>query len=402
MRKKIFLFTVLLFLVAQCVSQAQIDPDTAMHASIDRFSMDAGHLFVRDSTNGLPGPNVPINMDMEPFRSMGLGPNGEFSTYYNFDVQPTVPAPIFVLFREGESMPVPGQLNIVGVIPGDAGYNDFWQVNKVTVPSNYVANTIVSAQQIISGGYTIETTNTIVNCPLVPDGSSAMLRYNSTEDTTLSRGWYDSTVVYYFNFAEAPIMANMNGMVPVSDIYVCFNINPGQPGGGPPSGFKTDSSGRTHNVPATLPGDTDYSPLWVVNIYDNADFDMVHDLASAMNATILVPGAALVNCPIVSVSNATAVSENNDIRPSDYALTQNYPNPFNPTTNINFKIPQSGFVSLKVYNILGDEVATLVNGVKPAGNYTVNFNAASLASGVYFYRLQAGNFTQNRKMILLK
>jgi hypothetical protein len=402
MRKKVFLFVALLFLVAQFVSQAQIDPDTAMHASIDRFSMEAGHLFVRDSINGLPGPNEPINMDMEPFRSMGLGPNGEYSTYYNFDVQPTVPAPIFVLFYEDDSSKVPDQLNIVGVIPGDMGYNDFWQVNKVFVPSNYVANTVVSYQQIADSGYSIQEAPVIVNCPLVPDGSSAMLRYNANEDTTLSRGWYDSTVVFYFNFAEAPIMVTGDGMVPVSDIYVCFNINPGEPGGGPPSGFKTDSTGRTHNVPATLPGDADYSPLWSVNIYDNADFDMVHDLASAMNANILVVGAALVNCPIVEVSNATAVSENNNTRASDFNLTQNYPNPFNPTTNIDFRIPQSGYVSLKVYDALGEEVATLVNGVRPAGNYTVNFNAASLASGVYFYRLKAGNFTQNRKMILLK
>ncbi len=83
-------------------------------------------------------------------------------------------------------------------------------------------------------------------------------------------------------------------------------------------------------------------------------------------------------------------------------MEQNYPNPFNPTTNISYRIPESGFVSLKVYDALGREVAALVNEVKPAGNYLVNFNAAGLASGVYFYRLKAGNFTQNHKMILLK
>jgi hypothetical protein len=402
MKKSIFLILTFIILVIQSALLAQVDPDTAMKASIDRFSADAGHLFVRDSANGLPGPNVPVNFDMEPFISMGFGPNGEYSTYYNFDVQPTVPAPIFVLFRDGEPAPVEGQLNIVGVIPGDAGYNDFWEVNKVTVPSNYVANTIVSTEQILSGGYTIEETNTIVNCPIVPDNSSAMLRYNASEDTSLSRGWYDSTVVYYFNFAEAPIMADGNGMVPLSPIYVTFNINPGEPGGGPPSGFKTDSTGRTHNVPSTLPGDATYSPLWFVNIYDNEDFDMVHDLSSAENATILVTGAANVNCPIVSVSNPTAIEDNQNVQPEVYSLAQNYPNPFNPTTNISYKIPESGFVSLKVYDALGREVATLVNEVKPAGNYLVNFNAAGLASGIYFYRLKTGNFTQNHKMILLK
>ncbi len=402
MNKQFFLFAALIFTFLQSASSAQVDPDTAMKASIDRFSMEAGHLFVRDSTNNLPGPNEPINMDMEPFRSMGLGPSGEYSTYYNFDVQKTTPAPIFVLFRDGEPSPVPNQLNIVDDIPGDSDYNDFWRVNKVTVPQTYEANTIVSYQQIIDGGYPVQETDNLVNCPIVPDGSTAMLRYNSGEDTALTRGWYDSTIVYYFNFSEAPLMVDGSGMVPLSPIFVSFNINPGEPGGGPPSGFKTDSTGRTHNVPSTLPGDAAYSPLWEVNIYDNADFDMVHDLSSALMANLLVSGAANVNCPIVSVMNPTAVEEEQNSHPAAYSLEQNYPNPFNPATNIAYSIPQKGFVSLRVYDALGREVTTLVNEVKPAGNYLVNFNAERLSSGIYFYRLQTGGFTQSHKMILLK
>ncbi len=409
MRKINFLLIAIFLLIVQSNSFGQIDPDTAMHASIDRFSMDAGHLFVRDTSNNLPGPNEPINFDMEPFRSMGLGPDGEYSTYYNFDVQPTEPAPIYVLFREGEMMPVDGQLNIVGVIPGDMGYNDFWQVNKVTVPSNYVANTVVSVDQVMNGGYTIEETNIIVNCPIVPDSSTATLRFNPGEDNGLSRGWYDSTVVYYFNFAEAPIMSDGSGMVPLSSIYVSFNINPGEPGGGPPSGFMTDSTGRTHNVPETLPGDTLYSPLWFVIIYDNADFDMVHDLASAQMANILVNGAANVNCPIVSVSNPNPVEDDNNPQPLSYKLNQNYPNPFNPSTKISYNLPVAGQVSVKVFDVLGKEVADLVNEVEPAGNHEVNFNASGLASGIYFYQLNvkassgsAKNFVDTRKMILLK
>ena len=288
------------------------------------------------------------------------------------------------------------------IFPGDSDYCDFWRVNKVTVPQTYVANTVVSYQQIVDSGYTIQETDNLVNCPIVPDGSSAMLRYNSGEDTALSRGWYDSTVVYYFNFSEAPLMVDGNEMVPISPIFVSFNINPGEPGGGPPSGFMTDSTGRTHNVPSTLPGDAAYSPLWEVNIYDNADFGMVHDLASALMANILVSGAANVNCPIVEVSNPTAVEDNQTSVPGNYGLKQNYPNPFNPTTNISYSIPKTGFVSLKVYDALGREMATLVSEVKPAGNHLVNFNAANLASGIYFYRLEAGGFSQNHKMILLK
>jgi hypothetical protein len=88
--------------------------------------------------------------------------------------------------------------------------------------------------------------------------------------------------------------------------------------------------------------------------------------------------------------------------PGEYALYQNFPNPFNPTTNISFTLPVSENVQLNVYNVLGQRVATLVNGTMPAGSHTVNFNAANLASGVYIYSIRAGNFVQNRTMMLVK
>ena len=83
-----------------------------------------------------------------------------------------------------------------------------------------------------------------------------------------------------------------------------FNVNPGQPNGGPDSGFRTEhSSPQTHNVPATLPGDTGYSPLWLVAVNDNADWPSVHDLDTARKAKLLAAGAATVNCPIVFVGS---------------------------------------------------------------------------------------------------
>ncbi|HTX19877.1 MAG TPA: T9SS type A sorting domain-containing protein [Bacteroidota bacterium] len=85
-----------------------------------------------------------------------------------------------------------------------------------------------------------------------------------------------------------------------------------------------------------------------------------------------------------------------------FNLSQNYPNPFNPTTDIQFTLPQQSTVELKVYNMLGQEVATLIHGTLSAGMHTVNFDAHSLASGVYIYRLSAGNFTSVKKMMLLK
>lgn len=98
---------------------------------------------------------------------------------------------------------------------------------------------------------------------------------------------------------------------------------------------------------------------------------------------------------------ATSVGEYERV-PGQYSLSQNYPNPFNPTTSIRFSIGKSQFVQLRVYNILGFEVATLVNEEKPAGNYEIVFNASEFSSGTYFYKLEAGSFSQIKKMILIK
>ena len=88
--------------------------------------------------------------------------------------------------------------------------------------------------------------------------------------------------------------------------------------------------------------------------------------------------------------------------PVTYTLYQNYPNPFNPTTTISFSVPKTSLVTIKVYDILGRELKTLVNEEKAAGNYNVKFNGANLSSGVYFYRMQAGDFVQTRKLMLMK
>lgn len=98
----------------------------------------------------------------------------------------------------------------------------------------------------------------------------------------------------------------------------------------------------------------------------------------------------------------TGVNETSGSIPENYSLEQNYPNPFNPNTIIEYSIPENSFVSLKIYNVLGKEVSTLMNEEKNAGTYEVNFNASALSSGVYFYKLEAGNFVQTRKMILMK
>jgi len=92
----------------------------------------------------------------------------------------------------------------------------------------------------------------------------------------------------------------------------------------------------------------------------------------------------------------------NENLPTSYSLEQNYPNPFNPTTTIEYSLPRNGFVTLKVFNVLGKEVATLVNGQVEAGKHKVDFDASTLNSGVYFYRIESGTFVETKKMILLR
>jgi len=126
--------------------------------------------------------------------------------------------------------------------------------------------------------------------------------------------------------------------------------------------------------------------FWILSINDNAggDTGVLHAWCIDLVYYTLVGG----------IQTATI--------PNYYSLKQNYPNPFNPSTKISYTIPKAGDVQLKVYDMLGREVATLVNETKQPGIYAVDFNASNLASGIYFYRIQSGDFTAVKKMVLVK
>ncbi|MBI5403805.1 MAG: T9SS type A sorting domain-containing protein [Ignavibacteriae bacterium] len=118
----------------------------------------------------------------------------------------------------------------------------------------------------------------------------------------------------------------------------------------------------------------------------------------------MTSGAAQANRPntcftMIPPSGTGTIGANT---PTQYSLNQNYPNPFNPVTRINFAIPKQGLVTLKVYDVLGREVKTLVNEVKTPGNYSVDFNGTELSSGVYFYKLESNQFSDIKRMILIK
>jgi hypothetical protein len=105
---------------------------------------------------------------------------------------------------------------------------------------------------------------------------------------------------------------------------------------------------------------------------------------------------------IVEKSLSAVEEKNSSGNILQFQLFQNYPNPFNPSTTISYTIPKAGFVSLKVYDVLGKEVSTLVNKEISVGNHEVVFNGSNLSSGIYFYRMQAGSFNNTKKLILLK
>ena len=142
---------------------------------------------------------------------------------------------------------------------------------------------------------------------------------------------------------------------------------------------------------------SDTGETWVEKIIP--DSAIVYDLQFADSLTGFAVGAD--GDILKYVPKPVSV---NDIQNKldDFALFQNYPNPFNPTTTIKYQIPELSFVTLKVYDVLGNEIATLVNEEKPVGISETTFNAASLSSGIYFYRLQAGAFSKTKKMIFLK
>lgn len=276
------------------------DPDHAPIASVDRFSDKAGTLLVRSSDKRLPGPNEPIDFDKPPLNTLGLSPAGEPALYYHLDVQSTTPAPVYILYREGEAEPVQGQLDIIDTVPGEKGYNDFRQVWKVSVPKDYVANTITDAAAVRQARYKMDKTDELLNMAVVPDKSQARVRFKGGKNE-LHRSWYQGQVAKYILFDEAPLSVSGDA-VPVSPIYDGFTINPGEPNGG--IEFRTEpDSKQTHNVVATVPGDKDYSPLWLRVVYDSGAWDQVRNLNAAQNAKVIPADVLMINCPIVSINH---------------------------------------------------------------------------------------------------
>jgi hypothetical protein len=242
----------------------------------------------RSKNSALPAADAPIDLSRAPFSTQGLAPDGSVVRYYNFDVQRDRPATLWRLMRDGHPIG-----DVVDALPGDATYNDFWRIALVDVPAGLA---ITSAADIRAHQLAVRPDATIIDCPIVPPGTRA-------ETATPVELWYRGVRVTCLRF-EPALIATESGAVPTSPIYVTFH------GAGPASGFQTAAGPQTHNVVLSVPGDTDYSPLWAVHVYDRAAFDRVHDAASAEAAPIVEPHGPLVNCPVYSQDRTSSAVSN--------------------------------------------------------------------------------------------
>jgi hypothetical protein len=163
-----------------------------------------------------------------------------------------------------------------------------------------------------------------------------------------------------------------------------------------PTGELLHASGWTQGTTATKSWTTTLSSAWVANDCIAAVFAYLGNGSSINTA-----GSPVQQTLKQSVTEPVGVSSNTYV-PSEYSLSQNYPNPFNPTTNIKFSLPKDGQASLKIYDIIGNEVATYLEGFVKAGSYNAEIDGSNWASGVYFYRLTTPEFTDTKKMTVVK
>jgi hypothetical protein len=186
----------------------------------------------------------------------------------------------------GDPVFVEDQKNIVNVVPGDAGYSDLWQVNLVTVPEGYVANSVRSYDDLVAAGYTITPTSIFVNCPIVPEGSTL------EGGKELTQGWYKGNEVYYPDFGMNPATA-----IPIWAFITGFDA----------SGNPQFVEGQS-NIIDSIPGDDGYSAFWEVNLVTVPSGYVANTLKSA--ADVLASGyetvqpGIVVNCPVIEYPGA--------------------------------------------------------------------------------------------------
>ncbi len=229
---------------------------------------------------------------------------GRATFYYDFGMNSPVdkssgkviPAPIYVLITgmdaDGNPIMVPDQRNIIDVVPGDAGYSDLWQVNLVVVPSDYVANTFKSADDVKNSGYQTIVPGLLVNCPVVPLNSTLSEPSPASGSTTPTKGWYKGQEVDYFDFGPNP-----NSTAPIYAFITGFDS----------SGMPQFVDGQ-HNIIDVLPGLDGYSAFWDVTLVMVPDGYQANSITTRQQVLdsgydMINPGLT-VNCPVIRTDDA--------------------------------------------------------------------------------------------------
>ena len=332
--------------------------------------------------NGGDHRNLCMGFDIQPSSSLP-GPIPDI-IYYNFELNPSS--------RTVRNYAIPGQGLSPGILTGSTALTLGGQFDSCILGDG-VSGGGVNARwncNLGSGSWTISMW---INIPTEPPGSAQYLfgdagsnsfrcytNGNALPNNLSLSGTFNQVLVYgigpaptvvhfVYDSASHAIRTYKNGVY--NNI---FNVNPlNLPTG---SGFRVGG----YSTSPTMKGRMDE-----FRVYGRA----LNSTEIALTWNHELPLVTGIPTPVLNM-------------PDEFLLSQNYPNPFNPTTTIKFSIPQNGLVKLVVFDVLGKEVATLVNEVKNAGSYTVDFNGSNLPSGTYIYRLEAGDNLDVKKMILLK
>ncbi len=268
----------------------------------------------------------------------------------------------------------------------DEGKTEIWKIINLTADAHPIHLHLVQFQLLSRQNFNMNKYNKAYNA-LFPGGVFIGGYGPPKAYDFYAPGWFGGNpdITPYVQGPAMPANPNEHGW---KDTFIMF---PGQVTTVIARWAPTDKPATA--APSTLwfPFDPNggHGYVWHCHIIDHEDNEMMRPYNVNPNP----------NNPNVLAKRAVVASTD---MPVDFGLEQNYPNPFNPTTEIRFSLPEDTRATLTVYNSLGQEVQTVMNQVLPKGNHTVKLDASGLASGMYFYRLQAGNLTQLRKMMLIK
>ena len=300
----------------------------------------------------------------------------------------------------GTSIKIYGYLTTSGTLTKSRNsiiYGNLTENGTPLAPQSYNSITLPTATDFNSGGQNISS-----NCSLSP-GSYGNVKLGTSRTLTLSSGDY-----YFRSFSmggSGKLKLNVNdGKIRIfitGDVTFGTSVEVTVLNGGPENiyletkgDFKLGGSSEWNGIVYCPCGDITLGTSCYVKG------------ALWAKGEIKIGGSSKIYYTNGSMYKGSASPENSaaivKTIPNEFALDQNYPNPFNPTTTINYQLPEKNFVSIKVYDILGNLVTTLVDQDMDAGYHNITWNASNIASGVYFYRIMSGNFVSTKKLILMK